>query len=94
MYAQTLRTADLGGFWKTKRKREELAFVIGACWQHDQSRLRLAALQAENEQLIEALRSARGWVSTHAMQTYSRVASKEVENIDRLLEALSPERKE
>lgn len=36
----------------------------------------------------EALESARGWVSTHAMQTYSRVAAKEVETIDELLAKL------
>lgn len=37
-------------------------------------------------ELEEALRSARGWVSTHVMQTYSRVAAKELEVIDALLD--------
>lgn len=37
------------------------------------------------EKLSAALESARDWVSTHAMQTYSRVARKEVEEIDELL---------
>jgi hypothetical protein len=38
-------------------------------------------------EMAAALESARGWVSTHAMQTYSRVASKEVEHIDEILTA-------
>lgn len=44
------------------------------------------AWREQCEKLAEALESARGWVSTHAMQTYSSVASKEVENINQLLE--------
>lgn len=51
-------------------------------------RLKLLA-DKQNElatKLMSALESARGWVSTHAMQTYSRVADKEVGEIDMLLE--------
>ena len=36
-------------------------------------------------EMRSALESARGWVSTHAMQTYSRVADKEVGEIDTLI---------
>lgn len=39
------------------------------------------------DRLAEMLESARGWVSTHAMQTYSRVASKEVGEIDEAIES-------
>lgn len=42
-------------------------------------------LAPEIENLVGALESARGWVSTHAMQTYSSVAAKEVKEIDDLL---------
>ena len=38
--------------------------------------------------LKEKLKSARGWVSTHARQTYSRVADKECSEIDSLLDTV------
>lgn len=37
------------------------------------------------DELAEALKSAQGWVVTHAMQTYSRVADKEAYSINELL---------
>jgi hypothetical protein len=42
--------------------------------------------RADVDELVELLESARGWVSTHAMQTYSRVASNEA---DKITEALT-----
>lgn len=44
-----------------------------------------ARLISAAPEMLEALKSARGWVATHAMQTYSRVASKELEAIDALI---------
>ena len=45
----------------------------------------IAHEKERSEKLVEALESARGWVATHAMQTYSRVAIKECEEIDVLI---------
>jgi len=49
--------------------------------------------EAREAQLVELVRelsakleSARGWVATHAMQTYSRVADKEAGEISDMLE--------
>ena len=39
---------------------------------------------------IPALKSARGWVVTHAMQTYSQSAAKDADMIDSTLGALPP----
>lgn len=47
--------------------------------------------KAERDELLEALKSARGWVSTHVMQTYSRVAADEVQQIDELIARVEKE---
>lgn len=42
-------------------------------------------IEAENKELREALESAKGWVVSYGMQTYSKVAYKEAEKITELL---------
>lgn len=46
----------------------------------------------EAEELIELLESVRGWVYTHAMQTYSKLAQKDGERIDEALARYRGER--
>ncbi len=52
---------------------------------NDSSNEYITELKQQNEELIEALESARCCVSTYRMQTYSRAASRELAKIDELL---------
>lgn len=51
----------------------------------ESSRAHVSQLQERIEGLVELLESVRGWVYTHAMQTYSKLAQKDGERIDEVL---------